>query len=256
MKLAVQITFLIVVLLLICRTAADESASSQDEAIAAFERGKALLEGGELARAIQELQLGTHSVEKEVLARANLARAYMAKGETQQANTIAAEAVFTGGRRIRKAVADGTISAQLYVDRGFAWLVRREVFSEELTKEDSAYDGDRLLQAAIEDLEHAIELDAECFHAYRLMAWLQLTLGNCRESIEMCDKAIVLQPERLDLYFDKVRACLESERGRGVGEVMILGLSKLGELKGRPMSENAADRTEGNVNRWVRGVWD
>lgn len=241
MKAYVQITFLIVIQFLICQAAADELAITQAEALAAFERGKGLLVAGKVDEAIQELERGTQSAEKEVLARANLARAYFTKGEAEQAKETAAEAVFLGGQRIREAVADKTISAQLYVDRGFAWLVRREVLGEELAKVDSPYDGDGLLQTAIEDFEHAIELDAECFHAYRLMASAQFSLGRYGKSIEACDKAIGLQPHCLELYSYKAYACLESQRGRALGGALFWVLSKASEEGEELLPEDAAN---------------
>ncbi len=251
MKFAVQLAFLVAVQLLACRATANEPAIGQAEATAAFERGKGLLETGKVDEAIKALEIGTQSVEKEVLARANLARAYLVKEETEQAAEIADEALRVAANRIRETLANGKTSAVLYVDQGFARIVRREVLQKALANEGTEYNGHGVLEAAVEDFERAIDLDSKCFHAYRFLAWSQLTLGNCRKSIEACDGAIELQPEHLDVYSYKVRACLESERGRAFGELMVWGLSEMGEPKDKRMPENAADEVREMVREKV-----
>ena len=98
---------------------------AEDDGVAAFEQGKGLLEAGNVDEAIVYLQRGLQSKEKEVPAHANLARAYLKRGETEKADKEVREAQRIGVRRIRKAIADETISAQLFVDRGFAWIAHR-----------------------------------------------------------------------------------------------------------------------------------
>lgn len=181
---------------------------TEAEAVAAFERGKGLLEAGQIGEAIDQLSLGTHSEEKEVLARANLARAYVAKKELAKAAAIAEEALRLGSARIQEATGNGDRLAQRYLDRGFAWIASLEVYQEALAAEGTAYHGKRVLEAAAEDFKHAVDLDSKCFHSYRLLAWTRLQLGDYRESIQACDAAIALQPKCLDVYSTKARSCL------------------------------------------------
>ncbi len=188
---------------------------TEAEAVAAFERGKGLLEAGRPDKAIIPLNLGTRSEEKGVLARANLARAYAARIRCGEAADIANEALRLANARIEEAVGNDKQMAQRYVDRGFAWIASLEVHQEALAAEGAAYHGKSVLEAAAEDFERAVNLDSKCFHAYRLLAWTRLQLGNYRESIQACDAAIALQPKCLDVYSTKARSCL---RAGGKGE--------------------------------------
>ena len=184
--------------------AEQEPLVTEADAIAAFERGKGLLASGEVDAAIQELERGTQSTKKEVLARANLARAYLAKGDTEEAAAAVKEALCAGRLRGWENTTDKRALAQACADQGFAWIVKREVLQNTLTEEtaeDTPHDLNRVLEAAIEDFEKAIDLDPECFHAFRLMAWSQLTLGEYRKSIETCNAALALQPDCLDPLF-------------------------------------------------------